>query len=62
MVSLADVKRVPRNPMFAIEPGETIVDAMLRHRQAFGPGPLLLVADFNISARPSRSHKSRIAA
>ena len=36
-----------RNPFFAIFKGETLQQAMIRHRCDYGPGRLLLLRDFN---------------
>lgn len=53
-----------RNPFFVVFKGEDVAGAMQRHYRDFGPGPLVLVRDYNVTATRTRrsGERRRVAA
>jgi hypothetical protein len=53
-----NAERAFQNQFFVVHRGETLGDAIVRHRQAHGVGPLVLMRDFNAAAAERRVRHS----
>lgn len=51
-------ERAFQNQFFVIRRGETLGAAMTRHRAAHGPGPLVLMGDFNALPAARRARQA----
>lgn len=51
-------ERAFQNQFFVIRRGETLGAAMTRHRATHGPGPLVLMGDFNAMPAARRARQA----